>query len=137
MSVGGYSMERVASSAEMPKCPNECGAYLEITFDAIGRARTRCPRCNGVNRHQTHHPDGAPTLQELITIPVRGPHQLYCQGCAEVVPESRRFCVKCRPPRAKRQTSSSTSSPTRRAAIGAAVRARWAQGMHFRPKQCR
>jgi hypothetical protein len=72
---------------------------MEITKDALGRDRKRCPRCDGVARHVTVHPDDAQIPQGLVrampALPPVEPGQLRCQVCAKGVVGNVRFHPEC------------------------------------------
>ena len=76
-----------------------CDGAMVITTDAIGRERLRCPRCDGVARRVTVHPDEVLVPQTLVraasSLPSVRPGQLRCQRCAKGVEGNGRLCPAC------------------------------------------
>lgn len=101
------------STHEMPPCPKGCGAKLELTPDAIGRLRERCPRCDGKAKPPVIRPGEVRRSQEVeygrpverrssialpagvYRLPSIAPGEVRCQRCARGVPPNRRVCKPC------------------------------------------
>jgi hypothetical protein len=76
-----------------------CDGEMVVTKNAVGVERFRCPRCDGVARRVTHHPDDALVPQTLVRadklLPLVRPGQLRCQVCAHGVEGNGRLCPAC------------------------------------------
>ena len=92
------SLEREITGIQQIGC-STCRTLLVVTHDAIGRARYRCPTCEGVAKTSYRHPDDAFMPQGLARVasalPAIRSGQLRCQGCARGVEGLLRFCPSC------------------------------------------
>jgi hypothetical protein len=112
-------------STEIPYCSRGCGTAVELTPDAIGRLRERCPKCDGIARPPVLRPGevrrtqeielGAPSGRRSIALspgvyrlPDIDPGQLRCQVCARGVTGNRRICEPCV---ADRRTAAAAARP--------------------------
>jgi len=120
-----------------------CSGPMQITKDACGNERLRCPVCQGVARPHRHPDDAmlpqglvradsvrvvrqivrlpAPPPERVVELPAIQPGQLRCQVCAHGVDGDARFCADCQQVKdraRKREARSARRAPLTRRCLG-------------------
>lgn len=98
---------RLASS-EYERC-GTCGEYMQYTTDALGRLRSRCPKCQGVAARSARHVDDPPFIAlvpstQLAAAPLPPPVPGEpCAHCGQKVrrgkSRARKPCLRCGGPK--------------------------------------